>query len=292
MESDMKLKFSDRIGATAPPKVLHINEMSIALRTSLWNYLLRTVLTLDRYDREAKENISTICELFLKQPVDGLPYRGYDRILWLKHIFFDDNFMWYDVYNLIELIAKKIAPYDKFKLEINKILEEEMSGYRFIFGELTPITSPAEIESIASGIELSKANQLFGTGKHLETAITLLSQKPKPDYRNSIKESISAVESLVKQLTGVEGGGLDKAIGKLEAKVKFHGAFKAGLLSLYGYTSDAHGIRHAILEEPHVGFDEAKFMLVSCSALVNFLIYKAGSCGILGITLNNTPSPE
>ena len=87
--------------------------------------------------------------------------------------------------------------------------------------------------------------------------------------------------SIVKQLTGEEGGGLDKALAKLEEKIKFHGAFKSGLLSLYGYTSDEHGIRHAILEERNVGFDEAKFMLVSCSALVNFLISKAGSCGLL-----------
>lgn len=131
------------------------------------------------------------------------------------------------------------------------------------------------------GIASAKANQLFGTAEHLETAITLLSQKPKADYRNSIKESISAVESIVKQLTGGENGGMDKALAKLEAKVKFHGAFKSGLLSLYGYTSDEHGIRHAILEEPNVGFDEAKFMLVSCSALVNFLISKANKYGLI-----------
>lgn len=109
----------------------------------------------------------------------------------------------------------------------------------------------------------------------------MLSQKPKPDYRSSIKEAISAVESLVKQITGEEGAGLDKALAKLEAKVKFHKAFKPGLLSFYGYTSDEHGIRHAILGEPNVGFYEAIFMLVSCSALVNFLIAKADSCGLL-----------
>lgn len=41
------------------------------------------------------------------------------------------------------------------------------------------------------------------------------------------------------------------------------------------------GIRHAILEEPNVGFHEAKFMLVACSAFVNFLISKAEAASLL-----------
>jgi len=53
-----------------------------------------------------------------------------------------------------------------------------------------------------------------------------------------------------------------------------HHALIKGFSSLYGYTSEADGIRHALLEEPHVGFDEAKYMLVSCSAFVNYLIAK------------------
>ncbi len=282
----MNLKFSDRIGVTTPPIVFQVNEMSISLRNSLWNYLLRTVLIGNDVIAQGRTKvyIREICEQFFKLPVDELPGNYYDMRQWLRRKFFDTSskwYNWYNIYNLIEFITDKIATYDGFKNGINKILEEEMSGYRYISNKLAPITSLTEMESIASSIESAKENQLFGTYKHLETAITLLSRKPNPDFRNSIKESISAVESLVKQLTVEEGGGLDKALAKLEAKVKFHGAFKAGLLSLYGYTSDEHGIRHAILEEPNVGFDEAKFMIVSCSALVNFLISKANNCGLL-----------
>lgn len=279
----MKIRFSDRIGATIPPNVLQVNEMSIALRSSLWNYLLRTILKTDgsQEQNKTRDNITIICERFIKLPFDELPVGSHNMKLWLKSIFFNSNFNWYNVYNLIEFITDEIAQYDNFRRYINNILEEELSGYRYIGAKLAPITSLSEIESITTSIEIAKKSQLYGTTKHLETAIALLSIKPKPDYRNSIKESISAVESLVKKLTGEEGGGLDKALAKLEAKVRFHRAFKAGLLRLYGYTSDEHGIRHAILEEPNVGFDEAKFMLVSCSALVNFLIAKGGSCGIL-----------
>ena len=228
-----------------------------------------------------------ICSKHLKQPVDILPDTKKGLVGWLRNIFFDEKFSWDQVYNLIEFITDSWPYYmsakefDTFRNEINEILEEEMSGYRFIGGILSPITNPDEIKSVSSAIEAADAQQLYGTKKHLETAIVLISQKPAPDHCNSIKESISAVESLAKQLTGEASGGLEKALAKLDSIVKFHGGFKAGLLSLYGYTSDEDGIRHAILEEKDIGFDEAKFMLITCSALVNFIISKANKHNLL-----------
>ena len=49
---------------------------------------------------------------------------------------------------------------------------------------------------------------------------------------------------------------------------------------LYGYTSDADGIRHALLDESDLDFEDAKFMLVSCSAFTNYLKGKAIKAGI------------
>lgn len=49
---------------------------------------------------------------------------------------------------------------------------------------------------------------------------------------------------------------------------------------MYGYTSDEDGIRHSLLEESTLKFMDAKFMLVSCSAFINFLIDKASEAGI------------
>ena len=44
---------------------------------------------------------------------------------------------------------------------------------------------------------------------------------------------------------------------------------------LYGYTSNEGGIRHALSEgDTPPTFDDAKYMLVSCSAFVNYLISK------------------
>lgn len=53
---------------------------------------------------------------------------------------------------------------------------------------------------------------LNGANIHLTKALSLLSDRNKPDYRNSIKESISAVEATCKSLTGIST--LDKALSK------------------------------------------------------------------------------
>lgn len=42
----------------------------------------------------------------------------------------------------------------------------------------------------------------------------------------------------------------------------------------YGYASDENGIRHGGIDFKDVPSEDAKYMLVSCSAFVNYLIQK------------------
>jgi hypothetical protein len=47
-------------------------------------------------------------------------------------------------------------------------------------------------------VEAAAATEEDAVSEHLNTAIGFLSDRKNPHYRNSIKESISAVESLMK----------------------------------------------------------------------------------------------
>src|ERR1700733_716108 len=106
---------------------------------------------------------------------------------------------------------------------------------------------------------------------HLKNALEKLSDQTSPDYRNSIKESISAVEAMCQIITGTKSS-LGQAVKKLEDNgVDIHPAFDTALEKLYGYTSDAEGILHALLGESTLDSADALFMLVSCSAFVNYL---------------------
>lgn len=65
-----------------------------------------------------------------------------------------------------------------------------------------------------------------------------------------------------------------------DGSVQIHKALSSAYSSLYGYTSDSAGIRHALTEgEEPLHFEDAKYMLVSCSAFINYLLAKADKAG-------------
>lgn len=154
----------------------------------------------------------------------------------------------------------------------NLYLKREYVGYRFINEQLTPISDEYEVDAIEQALN----NPYSSVYEHLSKANKLLADRVSPDYENSIKESISAVEALCEILTGITGkeASLGKLLKKLEDNgVVIHAGLKSAFNMLYGYTSDANGIRHAgNIGGPSSTFEEAKFMLVSCSAFVNYLV--------------------
>jgi len=86
-----------------------------------------------------------------------------------------------------------------------------------------------------------------------------------------VKESISAVEAACEIASGQKGslGDCLKGLGSNEA---LHPAFRDALAKLYGWTSDAQGIRHALMDAPTLALSDARFMLVVCSAFVSYLL--------------------
>jgi hypothetical protein len=80
----------------------------------------------------------------------------------------------------------------------------------------------------------------------------------------------------MKELTGVSSGGISAAL------IKLNPALKSAFEKLYGYTSGKNGIRHPLIDETtDVGYAEAQYMLVTCSAIVSYIIEKARVNGIL-----------
>ncbi len=192
---------------------------------------------------------------------------------------------WFSVYDFIEFtiqaysLPKTLAKH--LTISCNHILERELSAYRIVGTEITQITDKNEVKEIEEGLAKSAILPLKSVSIHLTTALSLLSDRKSPDYRNSIKESISAVESIAQIISGEHKAELGKALKILSDKIGLHGGLKAGFSSIYGYTSDEGGIRHAMSDEKEICFEDAKYMLVACSAFVNYLIVKADKAGIV-----------
>jgi hypothetical protein len=199
---------------------------------------------------------------------------------------------WDRAYDVLEYVADnpgRVPPppgnrdaVTRFKHLANLMLEREHAGYRFVNGVLTEITAPVEIEEITRAVERARETGLDGVHHHITSALELLGKRPEPDHRNAIKEAISAVESATKLIGNQRTGALDPALDALSLKMPIHPAMKAGFSKLYGFTSDGSGIRHALLDAPTVDAADARFMIVACSAFVNWLIVKADAAGLLG----------
>lgn len=68
---------------------------------------------------------------------------------------------------------------------------------------------------------------------------------------------------------------LGKTIRKLKEKgIHIHSAMESAFSSLYGYTSDEAGIRHGGIDFTNAPAEYAKYMLISCSAFINYLVEK------------------
>lgn len=179
-----------------------------------------------------------------------------------------------DVLSLIEYISNKLDKIIFFNMKnaqdyYNPVFENEYVGYRIINGIILPITNNDEVAAIEAATKTKYQN----INDFLIKASIHISNRNKPDYENSIKESISAVEAMCNIITGRKST-LGASLVKLKSNgVHIHPSLMSGFEKLYGYTSDASGIRHAgQLGDEAATLEEARFMLVACSAFVNYLL--------------------
>lgn len=277
------MRFSQRLGINPVEKAIQRESIDEELRNSLWNALyLFYWETFDKYkygfygredfiEESNRENlIYRLWAYYFKSPIDDIPKYFWNFVAIIRSYFFDAA--WYEIYDFIEFIAlsgpEEIK--EKFIKACNKHLEMENSAYRFVNGYLCEITSEQEMKSIENAVSVS--DPFPGVKEHLNTALDLMSDKTNPDYRNSIKEAISAVESLCKHLVGDENATLGSALKTLEQHKNLHPALKKAFSSLYGYTSDGDGIRHSLMDQDSLTNADARYMLVTCTAFINYAI--------------------
>lgn len=271
--------FSQRHGLKPVTQVAQVGAMNDELRNSLWNALDTVFWSTDgfvygHYDShgEIEEFSHVLWASYFKKPVDtrpgyGHPGRGRKILDSIREYFF--NCEWHEVYDFLEFVVRMYAKHKpRLANYLNQILERELAGYKFIDGLIVDITDVQESELLAEAL----ADTKFGpVTAHLERALQLLADRKQPDYRNSIKESISAVEAMARIVAEAPKATLGEALKVLEKKGHLHPALKDGFSKLYGYTNDDDGIRHAMLDEPNIDQSDAKYFLLSCTSFINYL---------------------
>jgi hypothetical protein len=279
------MRFSERHGYRPIRTALQVNTADRDLRNSIWNVIDTWILEpMRRYDRagvmaythpnNAQITTKEKAELFwgdlYRNPLDELPATAEAFSEYVKDRVIKRD--WYEGYEFIDFYLQYYRPQPKnnitFQDHCNAILQREMSAWRVVDEGIARLTSDEEIAAVEEAERVEGA--FAGAAQHIRNAVRLLSDRKEPDYPNSMKESISAVEAVCHVITGDAKATLGDALKRLAGRgVLMHSAARSALSQLYGYTSNADGIRHASIDVSTVDFDDAKFMLVACSAFVS-----------------------
>ncbi|MCK5624780.1 hypothetical protein KAI04_02980 [Candidatus Pacearchaeota archaeon] len=266
------MKFSERYGYSNLNKELQRGKISEHLQTRLWNIIYDDIVS----KIEWPLNDSEICNFFEHcwDSIFKLNIRDFkkntDNYYIAKEINLEYNRLkWYEVFDLLEEIIKNFKQ-QSLKNKFNQILNEEKSAYRIVNNQVVEIISEEEIKEIEA--VFNQEDKFNPVKIHIGKAIKFLSNREKPDYENSIKESISSLESLAKIILSQKG-----TLGDLVKKFDIHPALKESIGKLYGWTSDDGGIRHG---NDGKGYnpdeEEARLILILSSALINYIIAKRG----------------
>ena len=269
------VSFSERNGYKPARSRLHqLEEMDDRLRNAIWNFLLeRFLVKVKIYD--VYELVRSVWTEVAGQRSDELPGKddflrtlvsppsevGSLRTWYLKA-------SWNEVYDVLEHVLCK-HQVKKNTSDVNALLSREGSAYRFTCNVIAPITADEELAAVEAAAQLSYP--FHGASQHIRQAVTLLSDRSVPDFRNAIKESISAVESAVRVAAGDPKVDIEKGLKKLELHAQLEKAWN----NMYNWTSDEDGVRHGIKGAPQVGISEARYMVVASSAFVNYLVVKS-----------------
>ena len=266
------VRFSERNGFKPARQVVQVESLDDETRMGLWNLLY--VFHFSRFDSSnlltSNDHLALTLWIEWHQPLENYERTRKRTFLnQLKEVFLSGGLA--EVFDLLEATAEHFKENDTERL--NRQLEKYLVGYRMVDAQLQPVTEASEVEAIDAA--LRALEPFSGARKHLSNALSLLANRENPQYANVVKESISAVEAITRHYTGEKT--LGAALRKLEPKgVPAHGALTQGWSMLFGYTSDEHGIRHGSIEDSEVDEALATYFVVSSSAMVGYVIKKAG----------------
>ena len=180
-------------------------------------------------------------------------------------------------FDFLEIVMRHRTCPESFISEVQEIFRLHLA-YRIDttgIPTIVPAVTSQEGEALVEAIEKLEHASLGGAATHLRSAAERILQE---GWADSVRDSIHAVESVVKNSLGEEEGTLGRLLGTMEREHGLHPALKTAVSALYGYTSAEPGVRHARFDdESRVTQDEALFMLPVCAAFCTYVLRKFSS---------------
>jgi hypothetical protein len=278
-----KLTFEQAEGVAPLARQLELQEVSPQLRAVLWDYVHRSLVGKTSRDGYLFGDWQTILRDMHVHRYHKMAdeFTSDEEVLYprIKGIFVRGTYL--EIFGFLQWVMRHPSCVYEFATNIDRLLRVSRAAYRVVNGDtIAPISSSEEKDTLLRAFADLASTEFHGARQHLRLAAE---RATAGDWAGSIRESIHAVEATAKSLAP-DTKELGPALAKLEAHGAIHKAMKQGFSSLYGFTSDEKGIRHALLdgEAAKVDQTDALFMLGACAAFVSYLINKARASGLIG----------
>lgn len=267
------MSFATRMGIEENTIPLRKDEISYDLRVTIWNLFYRFIFC----DRDFVKSITKVSLQdyfekltfhFWKEALDELPTDSTAQIGYIRDKYF--SYDWIKFYSFLEYSIQVLQDvFPQLEPSLNISLKKERAPFRSINGEYYLLTDDQEIDELETVLNDDSFKEV---NIHIKAASRMYSDRENPDYRNSIKESISAVECMAHIITGNPDATLGDALKNLKKIKHLHPSLATGFSNLYGYTSNGDGIRHALKDtDNELQPEDAKFFLMICISFINYL---------------------
>ena len=276
-----QLTFSQRYGHEPLPEPRQLEELSGHLRGEIWNLIRELLLKKrrseyegDYFSEEDERFIERVLGKLLGVPEDEIP-TDYDRVMnFFKNTTINGKFN--GVLDLLQIMTNDKGAGANFADRVIDAFEEHAAPYILDTSQeyyyFRPRSSKEQGIATKQALETLQSENMEGAVIHLREAVEHMNAG---QYRDAIADSIHAVESVARRIDPKASKTLGPALDSLEQSgLLKHPALKQAFLKLYGYTSDAQGIRHALVDKGtrEVGVDEAMFMFGACASFCAYLV--------------------
>lgn len=256
-------------------RIENINECPLRVRTQLLHVFLDEC-NLIVSEFSVSENNKILCEAIFR--IGQIADIRDHAIAQKKNIDKLSNYIttchWNEVYDFVEFYLQYFNN-KKITKKVDDILRIEHTGYRAINNQIIPISNEMEINEIS----LALHNTPSHVCESIRNALEAYSSRTTPDYNSATSNIIIALEAMARTILKEEydenANSLTQAMDKLARHELIpHDDLVNSIKKLYAYASDIGGVRHGKNYYANLASEDARFCIITCSAMINFLMVK------------------
>lgn len=189
---------------------------------------------------------------------------------------------WPQFYDLVELVGRLLmkkdddTPFDDpgyfsaYRTQVNALLLEDNIGWSLNSEALLVRQVPNQLAKRAAAVEHSLVDRYATARVHYSKAVQYLVQHPV-DIANSIKEMISAIESVARTLDP-KAKTLGQAIKTMRKDARHPPHLLSAMENIYSYSNETPLVRHGHSKIGEPTLDEAELVVFTGISFIRYLI--------------------